>query len=197
MLDNNVESIASETSTRSASDIRAGEAEAAREPGGRTDQSPRSAEPTTHQEDKPRRAGPWPHENPRAARTPHKKLRLPVPPVPMLHQQSCAAGLMPHTGPWFKGQGATTHKNHQHLWPAVGHTPQSHKNLRPTRLPWTSTGGPNHACMMVAVRVADFGCGGAAPPPGGGGAAPCTARAAGNFGVWTGTEASFMRKPGP
>ena len=135
MLDNNVESIASETSTRSASDIRAGEVEAAREPGGRTDQSPRSAEPTTHQEDKPRRAGPWPHENPRAARTPHKKLRLPVPPVPMLHQQSCAAGLMPHTGPWFKGQGAMTHKNHQHPWPAVGHTPQSHKNLRPTRLP--------------------------------------------------------------
>ena len=31
-------------------------------------------------------------------------------------------------------------------------------------IPWTSTGGPNHACMMVAVRVADFGCGGAAPP---------------------------------
>ena len=30
--------------------------------------------------------------------------------------------------------------------------------------PGTSTGGPNHACMMVAVRVADFGCGGAAPP---------------------------------
>lgn len=135
MLDTNVESIASETPTRKASDIRAGEAEAAREPGGRTDQSPRSAEPTTHQEDKPRRAGPWPHENPRAARTPHKKLRLPVTPVPMLHQQSCAAGPMPHTGTWFKGQGATTHKNHQHPWPAVGHTPQSHKNLRPTRLP--------------------------------------------------------------
>ena len=33
-----------------------------------------------------------------------------------------------------------------------------------TLAPWTSTGGPNHACMMVAVRVADFGCGGAAPP---------------------------------
>ena len=48
---------------------------------------------------------------------------------------------------------------------------------------------------MVAVRVADFGCGGAAPPPGGGGAAPCTARAAGNFGGLTGLEASFMRKP--
>ena len=64
--------------------------------------------------------------------------------------------------------------------------------------PWTSTEGPNHACMMVAVRVADFGCGGAAPPPpGGGGAAPCTARAAGNLGGLTGLEASFMRKPGP
>ena len=63
--------------------------------------------------------------------------------------------------------------------------------------PGTSTGGPNHACMMVAVRVADFGCGGAAPPPGGGGAAPCTARAAGNFGGLTGLEASFMRKPAP
>ena len=50
---------------------------------------------------------------------------------------------------------------------------------------------------MVAVRVADFGCGGAAPPPGGGGAAPCTARAAGNFGGLTGLEASFVRKPGP
>ena len=65
--------------------------------------------------------------------------------------------------------------------------------VSPSSFPWTSTGGPNHACMGVAVRVADFGRGGAAPPPlGDGGAAPRTARAARKFGGLTGPEASFM-----
>ena len=42
--------------------------------------------------------------------------------------------------------------------PAGGHIP--------ARPPWTSTTGPDHACMMVTVRVADFGR--AAPPSRGG-----------------------------
>ena len=134
----------SETPTRSGSelksDIRAGKIAAAREPGGQR-QSPRPPEPTPHhQEEITRRAGPWPHENPRrAACTPHKKLRLPE---PMLQQKSRAAGPIPHTGPWFKVQGATTHKNHQQLWPAVGHAPRSHKNLRPTGLTLQNLGRP-------------------------------------------------------
>jgi hypothetical protein len=130
MLDVNIEPFASsKTPMRSGSelesDIRAGSS--------RT-RNPRPPEPTTHKEDKPRRAGPWPHDNPRrAAHTPHKKLRLPE---PMIQQESRAASPMPHMGPWFKGQVATTHKNHQQPWPAVGHlAPQSHKNLRPTGLP--------------------------------------------------------------
>ena len=37
-----------------------------------------------------------------------------------------------------------------------------------SEMPWTSTTGRDHACMMVTVRVADFGR--AAPPSRGGGA---------------------------
>ena len=37
--------------------------------------------------------------------------------------------------------------------------------LRAPRRPWTSTGGPNHACMMVAVRVAIWRRGWRSRPP--------------------------------
>ena len=42
----------------------------------------------------------------------------------------------------FEVQGATTHKNHQQPWPAVGHAPRSHKNLRPTGLTLQNLGRP-------------------------------------------------------
>ena len=149
-----VEFIASRAARSPASDIRAGEAEAAREPrgGSRTNQNQR---PTESRAEKPRRGGPWPHENPRsAARTPHKDPRpigprkKPCPSVPMLHQKSrpCPTRPVPQTGPWFKGQGPTPQRDlhlssgptpqHQHPWPAVGHAPQLHKNPRPTELAW-------------------------------------------------------------
>ena len=156
MLDN-VESFVSEATAPSEpeNDTCASKAEAAREAGGR---NPRPSERTSALTTKARRAGPWPHENPRGrARTPHKALRLPP---PVLQPTSRAGGPMPHRGPWFKGQGATAHKDHHHPWPAGGQAPQSQKKLRPTGLPrvqntglprWVSS--PRCACSANGTPI--------------------------------------------
>lgn len=130
MLEYNVEPVVSEaTPSEHENDIScASKAEA--EAGGR---SPRPSEVTAESTTNARRAGPWPHENPRRrARTPHTALCL-SPPVP---QPISPAGVpMPHRGPWFKGQGATSHKDHHHPWPAAGRAPKSQEKLRPMGLP--------------------------------------------------------------
>jgi hypothetical protein len=139
-MQDNVEAFVSEATPREPENgiSCASRAEAAREAGGRSPRpSELPSEPTTKV--KARRAGPWPHENPRGrARTPHKALRLPSPVL----QPISPAGPMPHRGPWFKGQGATTHKNHHHPWPVGGLAPQSQGKLRPTGLPRVQNPGP-------------------------------------------------------